>query len=425
MGLYTLGIRMYGWAIGLASIRSPKARAWRRGREKEEARWKEWRSAHPGSLLILHAASLGEYEQCKSLIAYWRTQHPEWKILISFFSPSGMQQYRSGEVDGCIYLPLDTPQKTAAFVDILQPDLFVFVRYDFWLQLIRQLKRRDVAVAVVSGFFREEMWWFRPWASSALKVLSLIDLFLTHDERSCEVLRQHHVVAPCICTGDGRVDRVAQLAEAPEQFPWLEQFKAGRQLVVIGSPWIPDEDLFIPLIRDFPDTCFLIAPHEVGASHVDRLMQRLEAHDPWRFSQLEKAAELSSRKVFVLDTIGVLASCYALADLAFVGGGFTTGIHSIQEPAAHGCPVFFGPRHQRFPEARMLIERGGAWEVRSTSDLRRQMDQLLSDKTLRGKASAACKAFINEHKGAGKRSGQELSKLILRSRRGPAGRHIP
>ena len=119
-----------------------------------------------------------------------------------------------------------------------------------------------------------------------------------------------------------------------------------------------------------------IAPHEVGATHVDRLMKRLEAHDPWRFSQLEKALDLSTRKVFVLDTIGVLAGCYALADLAFVGGGFTTGIHSIQEPAAHGCPVLFGPRHQRFPEARMLIERGGAWEVRSTSDLRRQMNEL-------------------------------------------------
>ena len=141
-------------------------------------------------------------------------------------------------------------------------------------------------------------------------------------------------------------------------------------------------------------------------------MQRLEAHEPWRFSQLEKAADLSTRKVLVLDTIGVLASCYALADLAFVGGGFTTGIHSIQEPAAHGCPVLFGPRHQRFPEARMLIERGGSRELRSTSDLRNHMNELLSDKTLRGKASAACKAFINEHKGAGERSGQELSKLI-------------
>ena len=424
MGLYTLGIRMYGWAIGLASIRSPKARAWLQGRKKEEERWKEWRSAHPGSLLILHAASLGEYEQCKSLVAYWRTQHPEWKILISFFSPSGMQQYRSGEADGCVYLPLDTHRKTAAFVDIMQPGLFVFVRYDFWLQLIRQLNKRAVAVAVVSGFFREEMWWFRPWASSALKALSSIDLFLTHDERSCEVLRQHNV-EHCICTGDGRVDRVAQLAEAPAQLPWLEQFKGGRKLVVVGSPWIPDEDLLLPIIGDLPDICFLIAPHEVGASHVDRLMQRLETHDPLRFSQLKKDADLGTRRVFVLDTIGVLASCYALADLAFVGGGFTTGIHSIQEPAAHGCPVFFGPRHQRFPEARMLIEMGGAWEVRSTSELRRQMNALLSDKTSRGKASAACKAFINAHRGAGERSGQELSKLIRRSRQGPAGRHIP
>jgi len=411
MGLYSLGIRLYGWAIRLASIRSPKACAWLRGRRKEEEGWKEWRSAHPGSLLILHAASLGEYEQCRSLMAYWRTHHPDWKILISFFSPSGMQKYGAGEADGCVYLPLDTLRKTAAFVGIMQPDLFVFVRYDFWLQMIRQLKKRAVAVAVVSGFFREEMWWFRPWASPALKILSSIDLFLTHDEPSCEVLRQHNV-APCICTGDGRVDRVAQLAEAPEQLPWLEQFKAGRNLVVVGSPWVPDEDLLLPIIEDVPNTCFLIAPHEVGASHVDRLMRRLDAHDSWRWSEMKKGADLSTRRVFVLDAIGLLASCYAWADLAFVGGGFTTGIHSIQEPAAHGCPVFFGPKHQRFPEAGWLMERGAAWEVQSTSDLKRKMNELLSNKTLREKASAACKAFIHAHKGAGERSGQELSKLI-------------
>jgi 3-deoxy-D-manno-octulosonic-acid transferase len=238
-----------------------------------------------------------------------------------------------------------------------------------------------------------------------------LDAILTQNEESVRVLKAHGIVH-ARCTGDGRIDRVAQLADSLTELPWLEQFKSDRFLIIAGSPWEPDEDRLIPLIDHQVDTAFLIAPHEVGKVHVDRLMKRLSGFKTARWTELKKGQDLSIYQVLVLDTIGLLSSCYRYGDLAFIGGGYTTGIHSIQEPAAHSCPVLFGPKHNRFPEANTLIERGGAWEIETPEELQQKVGWLRSNNEQRQKATQICRAFIEENRGASQRIGQALEEFI-------------
>lgn len=411
MLLYRLGIRLYYLAIRLAAVNNAKARKWLDGRRNGLERISQWRKSNEGKLLVVHASSLGEYEQGRELIQWWRQKHPDWKVVVTFFSPSGYDHFKLGEADAHFYLPIDTKRNVRAFLDAIEPSLFVFVRYDFWLELIDGLKQRSIPSAVVSAFFRNDMWFMKHWASWALRRIGQLDAILTQNEESVRVLKAHGIVH-ARCTGDGRIDRVAQLADSLTELPWLEQFKSDRFLIIAGSPWEPDEDRLIPLIDHQVDTAFLIAPHEVGKVHVDRLMKRLSGFKTARWTELKKGQDLSIYQVLVLDTIGLLSSCYRYGDLAFIGGGYTTGIHSIQEPAAHSCPVLFGPKHNRFPEANTLIERGGAWEIETPEELQQKVGWLRSNNEQRQKATQICRAFIEENRGASQRIGQALEEFI-------------
>lgn len=413
MLLYRLGILLYGALIGLLSIGHAKARKWVLGRRGLFEKLSDWRATHPGKLLVVHAASLGEFEQARALIDWWKRHHADWKILVSFYSPSGYEHYSSSEADGHCYLPLDTASNARSFVDILQPSLFVFVRYDFWLELIQTLHKRQIPQAVISSFFRSDMWFLKPWARFALSRISGLDAILTQNEESVELLRQYGV-RHAQCTGDGRIDRVAELARHPKEMAWLKQFKANRFLLIAGSPWPPDEDRLLPFLHQHPEAAVLMAPHDVSQGHVNRLIKRLEGLSVIRWSDVSDFDQIqwNQFQVVVLDTIGWLSSSYQFADAAFIGGGFTTGIHSIQEPAAYGCPVLFGPKHSGFPEAQTLMSRGGAKEIYTAQDLMKALEEWMESPSLRHQAGAVCKAFIEENRGASERMGRVLEQLI-------------
>lgn len=413
MLFYRIGIRLYGAFIRLLAMGHPKARKWVEGRKDLFKNLSEWRAIHPGKLLVVHAASLGEFEQGRALIQWWKTHHADWKVLVTFYSPSGYEHYSASEADGHFYLPLDTASNARSLINILQPSLFVFVRYDFWLELIQTLHERKIPQGVISSFFRREMWFLKPWARFALRRIGWMDAILTQNEESVQLLRQHGI-HHALCTGDGRIDRVAELAMSPKEMQWLKQFKAHRFLLIAGSPWPPDEDRLLPFLHQHREVAVVIAPHDVSQAHVKRLLQRLEGLSVIRWTEVTdfEGVQWEQWQVVVLDTIGWLSSSYQFGDAAFIGGGFSTGIHSIQEPAAHGCPVLFGPKHAGFPEAQSLISRGGAREIHSAQDLSSSLEQWMQFPALRHEAGAVCRAFIEENRGASERMGRALEKLI-------------
>lgn len=411
MLLYRLGIRVYRLLIKIVALWNPKARSWVEGRRGQKPIWEKWKADNPGRLLIVHASSLGEYEQARSLITWWRQHHPSWKILVTFYSPSGYEYFSSEETDGHFYLPLDTKNKVNEFLEALSPDLFVFVRYDFWLELIDALHERQIPTAVISSFFRPDMWFLKPWARWALNRIKKLDAICTQNQKSVELLKEHGI-QHAICTGDGRIDRVAQLAEQTKKFDWLEAFKGSKKLLIAGSPWEPDEDVLIPFIRKNPEVKVLIAPHEIVKPHVDRMIKKLDGLSYWRWTDLTADEDLETRQILVLDAIGYLSSTYRYGELALIGGGFTTGIHSIQEPAAYGCPPIFGPKHSGFPEATTLMELKGGWEIKNASEFDEVATLLLENEKTLKEASRVCKEFIQENVGASDRTGLKLQELI-------------
>lgn len=343
----------------------------------------------------MHCASLGEFEQGRALLELFRTAHPEWNSAVSFFSPSGYEHARLGDTGvGRFYLPLDRPQDIQAFVEALRPSVFVSVRYEFWMVLLEALRKAGVPRLVVSAHFRPEQWFFKKTAASALTVLRGLEAIGTQDEASHQLLVERGF-RNSSAIGNGRVDRVAELAERAEDVSWLADFKESRRLFIGGSVWPEDLRRLLPLIDATPEVRWLIVPHEVEEAALASLLKRLGPRSHQRWTQTEgKGPE----RLLILDAIGWLARCYRYADWAYIGGGYGEGVHNVLEPAAFGCPLFFGPRHRGFPEAQELMECGAAWELDQVE--LEQLKNWLSDPGFRAQASERARAYVERQKGA-------------------------
>lgn len=397
MWLYNIGITVYESAIKLASAWYPKARLWSKGRKGLLERLKT--AIKPGERIIwIHIASLGEFEQGRTIIEKIRSERPEFKILVTFFSPSGYEIRKNYKgADYIFYLPSDRPSNARRFMDIVNPEIAIFVKYEFWLNMLGELKRRNIRTYIVSAIFRRNSVFFRPYGGIWRDALETFDTIFVQNEESKTLLAElgydNVVVA-----GDTRFDRVAQIAAGTVKIELVERFRDGKRLFVAGSTWGPDEEILQRLINDNPDIKFVVAPHEMDEKRIEKIIAETRG-GAIRYT-CASADSVKDKQVLILDTMGMLSSVYGYATWAYIGGGFGVGIHNTLEAATFGLPISFGPNYSKFKEARDLITLGAAESVSSYDDLREWFTPLRDDAEALAKASRASKGYTSKHQGA-------------------------
>lgn len=407
--LYQIGIRLYGWAINTYAPYHKKAALWVEGRKDWEQKLKYALHQLPPDQprIWVHVASLGEFEQGRPVISALHAQYPEYLIILSFFSPSGYEVRKNyPEAAHVCYLPLDTPDNAFNFVQIVQPSLAIFVKYEFWYNHLTALEHWGVPVYLIAARFRDNQIFFRPWGHFFRRMLSIFDAILVQDIHSETLLRKIGLTQIHI-TGDSRVDRVLQIADAPEAFPEIETFARDAFIVVFGSSWEPDEAIFCRWINEKlpPGWKIIIAPHETGTENIRRLQQLLQIPSA-TYSQI--ADRNPDARVLIIDNVGMLAQLYQFASIAYVGGGFGKGIHSILEPTAFGIPVVVGPRYHKFEEAVVLKSKGALFAIQHYSEFCRIMNNL-EQEALRKEIHYTLKQYFDSQRGATQKTLQILA----------------
>ena len=394
--LYNLGIRLFKLGAIIASLFNEKARQWCRGR-KDVFHYLSSNIKHP--VIWVHCASLGEFEQGRPLIEAIKEQHSPYRILLTFFSPSGYEVRKNYELaDYICYLPEDIPANAKRFIEIVNPEKVFFIKYEFWMNYFIEMKKREIPLYLVSAIFRKEQLFFKSGLRAALyrKVLNCVSHFFVQNETSGLLLNRIGLNNYTI-TGDTRFDRVANIAANKKELPMIKQFKQNAFLIVAGSSWPPDEEILIPLLESNPNIKIVFAPHIVKDSNIKRIESSI-AIKTARYSN--HVPDLENYRALIIDSIGLLSSIYQYGDLAYIGGGFGVGIHNTLEGAIYNIPVLFGPNYLKFQEAVELVTRGIAFPVKNKKELAETLSNLIGDKTLMQKIGEKCSIFMNENIGA-------------------------
>jgi len=419
--LYALGVRvaaLFGHAkakqwiegrkrqrsLSLSKDRTPKERSFRQTQRPEvpepvEEPTEDW--------IWFHAASLGEFEQGRPVIEALKEAHPHYKIMLSFFSPSGYEIRKDYPLaDEVVYLPVDTPRHASEWVQRHHFVAAFFIKYEFWFNYMRALKKAGIPLFYISLILKPDSYFFRWYGSWFRKQLKTVTHFFVQDETTAEQLKKHGFGNVTVC-GDTRFDRVAAIAQQVKPFPEIERFINGRKCIITGSTWPPDERLLVDFFPQLPDDyCLIIAPHDVSASHVAQIRAQFpEAllYTEWSAfcsCHTEAQSSVSMGKVMVINTIGILSQLYQYARFVYIGGGFGVNIHNIQEPVSFGCPVVFGPKYTSFKEAVDLVALQGAFSVRNAAELEAVFAQLMTDEAAFAKASETCRNYLKTQLGA-------------------------
>lgn len=393
---YNLGIRFYGLGVRIASISNPKAKKWVAGRK---GIFEQLKKVSCDNLAWFHCASLGEYEQGKPVMEELKNLHPEIKLLVTFFSPSGFEVRKNDPlIDYVFYLPLDTPKNARKFIDLIKPKVAVFVKYEFWLNYILQLQKKAIPTYFISAIFRPNHHLFKLSGKAQLAALQNVNHIFVQEEFSMKILLAAGFKNVTV-SGDTRLDRVYNTAQTAEALSIIEKFKGNSKILIAGSSWPEEEKLLAPYINNTSSELkFIIAPHDISENHVRQIIEQIKV-PVLRYSQA-KSGDTVPYKVLLIDNIGLLARLYRYGDLALVGGGFSGSLHNILEPAAFGMPIMFGPQHSKFPEAQQLITNGGAVVVTNAAELKKQIEFFLNDETIWRMASEMSKHFVHSNRGA-------------------------
>jgi 3-deoxy-D-manno-octulosonic-acid transferase len=396
--LYKTGIIAWSLLVKTAALFKPKAKQFVTGR-------KNWRKNLASKIetnaryIWVHCASLGEFEQGRPLIEEIRKRFPEYRILLTFFSPSGYEIRKNyDQADIVMYMPLDTPRNAKDFIRIANPQKAFFIKYEYWYFFISELKKQDIPLYIVSAIFRESQPFFKKnlqgrWYG---KILHMPAHFFVQDENSAKLLETAGITRVTV-SGDTRFDRVAAIAKAAKDILLVEKFSNGKPLLIAGSTWKPDEELLAEYINSH-ELKMVIAPHEVtpaNLSHLELLLKK-------PFIRFSKAAQANPKEyqVLIIDSVGMLSSLYRYGAIAYIGGGFGVGIHNILEAAVFGLPVLFGPNYNKFREAVELNKAGGAFPIENYEQLKEHLDTYLNNRYKLEKASAACTAFVEKNTGS-------------------------
>lgn len=397
--IYSLSIRLFSLITKLVSPFNIKAKQISEGRARIFSDLKA-KVEHDRPIIWVHCASLGEFEQGRPLIEAIKKTKPEYRIFLTFFSPSGYEIRKNYELaDYITYLPADTKSNAARLIDLVQPEIAFFIKYEFWFHFINELKRRDIPLYLVSAIFRPNQLFFRksPWAGWYRKMLFGLRHFFVQDEQSVRLLAQLGINS-VTRAGDTRFDRVAEIARNGKVLPIVEKFKGNSKLVVAGSSWKPDEELLVAYIQQHPEINFIIAPHETKRGNIERLINLLKK-PAICYTEVTESTVMNSQ-VLIVDTIGILSSIYKYADVAYIGGGFGVGIHNTLEAAIFGMPILFGPNYLKFQEAVNMVNLGVAFPVSEYSTLEKNLDLFLNDDETRGSISQKCIDFTKQNLGA-------------------------
>ena len=401
--MYSLAIYIYMFCANIVAIFNRKARQLMVGHSKTYDILRHG-IGKDDNIIWFHAASLGEFEQGRPLIEKIRLTHPEYKILLTFFSPSGYEvrkDYKGADV--ICYLPFDTKLNARKFLKIAHPKMAFFIKYEFWQNYLTGLHRRGIPVYSVASIFRPNQIFFRWYGHKYRNVLRTFAHLFVQNQESVDLLRSLDINNTTI-VGDTRMDRVLQIREAAKDLPLCEAFLAQvskeseTSVLVAGSSWQPDEDIIIDYFNSHPEQRLIIAPHVVSESHLSEIEAKLQRPSV-RYTQATQQT-VGEAHCLIIDCYGLLSSIYRYATIAYVGGGFGVGIHNVPEAAVYGLPVIIGPNNQRFREARDLIALGGCFEIHGKDEFASIIERLTTQPDLLSKASKASAEYIRSNAGA-------------------------
>ncbi|MFM6934228.1 MAG: 3-deoxy-D-manno-octulosonic acid transferase [Flavobacteriales bacterium] len=372
--IYSFFIRLYGLGILLASKFNPKAKAWVDGR-KDWSKNLRLQLPEGRKIIWFHCASLGEFDQGLPLMKSMKEADPQLFLLVSFFSPSGMQHYQKREaiVDAACYLPLDTWQNARKFIEIVQPEKAIFIKYEFWPNFLYALSEKQIPTFAVSAIFRPNQHYFRWYGHFFRKALKRIQHFYVQNQESL-VLLASIGIDQCTVSGDLRYSRVIQAKQMAMDKPneLLRIFTEGHTTLILGSSWPKEETIVSEALQKLGGIKLIIAPHDVGEGHIQSIVSAFPS--AIRYTQLDLNKDhlvLLDSSVLIIDCIGLLSAAYRYGTISFIGGGFTGNLHNILEPAVYGLPLLFGPKHQKFPEATIFLQKGFALEVRNSDEFQK------------------------------------------------------
>ena len=409
--VYNIVIYFVLWGIAIASLFNEKVRKMWRG-EREAFKILKQKVDPNAKYIWFHAASLGEFEQGRPLMERIRKDYPQYKILLTFYSPSGYEVRKNYEgADIICYMPVDTRLNAIRFLRLVRPVMAFFIKYEFWSNFLHILKYRNIPTYSVSSIFREDQVFFKWYGRSYAGVLKCFTRFFVQNEESKRLLEGIGIKDVDV-VGDTRFDRVLQIKEAAKQLPICEAFRTGVassqsadvphhdfKVFVAGSSWPPDENIFIPFFNEHKDWRLLIAPHVIAEEHLKLILSLIKGKKVVRYTQTtpEEAAEAD---VLIIDCFGLLSSMYNYGDVAYIGGGFGVGIHNTLEAAVWNMPVIFGPNNKKFQEAQGLLKSGGGFEINTYEDFSGLMSSLMNDETFLKQAGDKAGAFVAHLAGA-------------------------
>lgn len=409
--IYNIVIYFVLWGIAIASLFNEKVRKMWHG-EREAFKILKQKVDPNAKYIWFHAASLGEFEQGRPLMERIRKDYPQYKILLTFYSPSGYEVRKNYEgADIICYMPVDTRLNAIRFLRLVRPVMAFFIKYEFWSNFLHILKHRNIPTYSVSSIFREDQVFFKWYGRNYAGVLKCFTRFFVQNEESKRLLEGIGITAVDV-VGDTRFDRVLQIKEAAKQLPICEAFRTGVassqsadvphhdfKVFVAGSSWPPDENIFIPFFNEHKDWRLLIAPHVIAEEHLKLILSLIKGKKVVRYTQTtpEEAAEAD---VLIIDCFGLLSSMYNYGDVAYIGGGFGVGIHNTLEAAVWNMPVIFGPNNKKFQEAQGLLKSGGGFEINTYEDFSGLMSSLMNDETFLKQAGDKAGTFVAHLAGA-------------------------
>lgn len=398
--LYTIGIRFYWFAACLIAPFNEKARLFVKGRKNLLTKIEDDFRKENASVAWFHCASLGEFEQGRPVLEAFKEEFPRYKILLTFFSPSGYEIRKNyAAADYIYYLPIDTASNAQEFVKLTSPKVAFFVKYEFWHHYTKTLHQAKIPLISFSAIFRPNQLFFKPYGTFYRNVLHRFSHIFTQNEQSLALLKQINITNTAL-GGDTRFDRVYQICEQKKEIDLAKAFRNNQPTLVIGSAWASDMEVIASVLDQFEHPLkIIIAPHEIGESYLKEMEAFFHHKSCIRYSQA-KLSTVAGYDMLLIDNIGLLSSLYQYGDFAYIGGAFGKGLHNILEAATFGMPLFFGNRYDKFQEAKDLVKLGGAFPLENEANFQEKFSQLYLDSTAQKEAETVCKSYVNNNLGA-------------------------
>jgi 3-deoxy-D-manno-octulosonic-acid transferase len=411
--LYDIGLKAYNGLLTVAAPFNQKAKLMLQGREKQFEKLEQAFAGNTAPVVWFHCASLGEFEQGRPVIEAFKAEFPEYKVMLTFFSPSGYEVRKNySGADFIYYLPLDSAANARRFISIVQPKLAVFVKYEFWHYYLQELEQRYIPILSISAIFRPEQVFFKTYGEFNRNMLRRFTHIYTQNQQSLELLQTIDITNATIA-GDTRFDRVLQTAATIKPIPLVDAFTSGSEVFMVGSSWPTDIEVLLPFIQKYKSTIkFIIAPHEIHESGITTLIQTI-GDGAVRFSQAD-AATIANYKVLVIDNIGMLSALYSYGTYAFIGGAFGKGLHNTLEAAVFGLPLFFGPKYSKFQEAVDLVKLGCAFPVNNADELLATFEKVHTTPGARQTITNTEKQYVQEQAGATTQIMADIQRLLKR-----------